>query len=153
MPEPNATAQLPPVVKRITVPMVPRAAFERFTAGIATWWPMDTHSVAGEQTAAVIIEPKVGGRFYERARDGSESDWGEITVWEPPGRLVTTWHPGRGPESAQEVEITFAPQETGTLVELTHRHWEAMGEDAADVRGRYDGGWQHVLALFEQAAT
>lgn len=37
-----------------------------------------------------------GGRVTERLRDGSEAVWGALLVWEPPDRLVMTWHPGHG---------------------------------------------------------
>ena len=38
------------------------------------------------------------GRIYERTPAGTEHDWGEVTVWEPPARLAYLWHlrPDRG---------------------------------------------------------
>ena len=73
----------------------PEHAFAVWTERISTWWPGD-HSVAG---GAVVLEPHVGGRIYERTEDGTEIAWGEVTVWEPPRRLAYLWHlrarPGR----------------------------------------------------------
>src|SRR3712207_9114602 len=65
-------------------------------------WPLRTHSVAQERAETVVMECHEGGRLYERATAGEESDWGRIVAWEPPHRIVYTWHPGRDEETAQE---------------------------------------------------
>ena len=56
-----------------------RHAFEVWTNGIATWWPAN-HSVSGEQGLDVVLEPRVGGRIFERTPTGQEHEWGEITL-------------------------------------------------------------------------
>lgn len=66
-------------------------AFDVWTRRIAAWWPVD-HSVSGEPDLAVVLEPRVGGRIFERLPSGIEHDWGEVTTWEPPARLGYLWH-------------------------------------------------------------
>ncbi|HEY2891163.1 MAG TPA: SRPBCC family protein [Dongiaceae bacterium] len=137
--------RIAPVRKTLTVPLSPEKAFRLFTAGIATWWPLATHSVGESKAETVIMESRAGGRFYERAGDGSIAIWGEVRVWDPPRRLVYSWHPGRGAATAQEVELRFAREGKGTRVQLEHRGWEVLGEKAYSTRDNYDTGWNRVL--------
>lgn len=138
-------ATIAPVRKLLTVPLSPENAFRLFTADVASWWPLASHSVGQGKAETVIMEGRAGGRFYERAGDGSTALWGEVRVWDPPRRLVYTWHPGRGAESAQEVELRFAPEGSGTRIELEHSGWAALGEKAPAMRDNYDTGWNRVL--------
>jgi Activator of Hsp90 ATPase homolog 1-like protein len=134
--------EIAPVTKSVSVNRTPEEAFRIYTEGIATWWPLDTHSPSGK-AETVVIEPREGGRLYERTTDGEEVEWGEILVWDPPRRLVHSWHLGR--REATEVELRFSPEGEGTLVELIHRGWESHGEHAAAVRASYDSGWDYVF--------
>lgn len=139
---------IPPVEKRVMFDGPPEAAFRRFTEEIGSWWPLTRHSVGGDETETAVFEGRVGGRIYERLRDGSTADWGTVSVWEPPNRVVFAWHPGRAPETAQEVEVRFEPADDGTRVVLIHRGWEVLGADAAAIRKEYERGWEGVLALY-----
>lgn len=139
------------VRKEITVSSPPERVFRVYTEDVATWWPIHTHSVGQERVQTLVLERRVGGRVYERLDDGTEHDWGEITVWDPPELLSMTWHPGRGPETAQQVEVRFLAEGEGTRVELEHRGWEQLGESAAGTRDSYDSGWDTVLQRFREA--
>lgn len=136
---------LEPVRKSVTVGRAPDEAFDLFTAGIARWWPMDRYSVSGERTRNVVIEPKAGGEVYEERDDGERFPWGRVLAWEPPARIVLSWHPGRDPDVAQEIEMRFTAVDGGTRVELEHRNWDRLGDEAADVRDTYANGWAEVL--------
>lgn len=131
--------------KAISVACPVEDAFRLYTEGIATWWPLRTHSVAGEDAEICVLEPRLGGRLYERTSGGAEHEWGTVLVWEPPHRLVHSWHPGRDVTGAQEVEIRFAPEGAGTRVELVHTGWERLGDRAAAVFESYESGWDFVL--------
>src|SRR5262245_2879778 len=127
-----------PVRSEVTVKRAPDQAFRIFTRHIARWWPAATHSVSQDGCEIVVLEERVGGRRYERARGGEEHEWGRVLAWEPPRRIVFSWHPGRGAETAQEVEVRF--EEVGadvTRVMLEHRGWEALGDDARAKREDY----------------
>lgn len=148
MREKHTPVGLPPVEKSVTVDWSLEEAFRRFTEEISSWWPMATHSVAQEATEAVVFEGIVGGRIFERHQDGSTATWGKVRVWEPPHRVVFTWHPGAEPESAQEVELRFVATAEGTRMHLSHRGWGRLGERARESRAEYDQGWEGVLQRF-----
>ena len=141
-------ATIAPVTKRIEVPLPPAEAFALFTSGIATWWPLSTHSISEKEVITCAFEAGAGGRIYETDADGNEHEWGRVQVWEPPNRVVYSWFPGRSDSTAQEVEIRFSATGTGTTLELEHRGWEALGERAEAYRTDYDNGWDVVLGRY-----
>lgn len=140
------TTTLEPIEKTVEVDMGIDEAFELFTGGIATWWPVKTHSVAGED-AIPFVEPRAGGRIFERAPSGEEHDWGTVVTWEPPARLAFTFHPGRGPQWSTEVEVTFEQAGETTILRLVHKGWEKVSNGSA-ARAGYFTGWDVVLGYF-----
>ncbi len=131
--------------KSVLVDFAPAEAFELFTARIASWWPVRTHSYGCEEVKDVILEPHVGGRLYE-VTDAGEQDWGKLLAWDPPNGFVLDWQIGEA--CGTEVEVRFSPEGPGTRVELEHR-----GFSASDPRERYAGGWDVVLAPFVESAS
>jgi uncharacterized protein YndB with AHSA1/START domain len=149
MPEPShADSEAGAARLKIRVPLAPAAAFTLFTDGIQEWWPLDEgFTYGGGRFYEIHLEPGVGGRFYERFRDGEEFDVGRVAVWQPPSRVVFTW---RDPEWSDdtEVEVTFEPDGDGTTLELTHRGFDRLGSGWEAIRGRWSSGWPRVLAAF-----
>ena len=131
-----------PVRKSVHVEVAPEDAFRVFTERLADWWPLSTHSGYEDEAATVAF---VAGRLVEVSRAGEENVWGEVTAWEPPGRVAFTWNPNLDKDGHTEVDVRFTANGSGTSVELEHRAWEALGERGADTRDRYDGGWVFVL--------
>jgi hypothetical protein len=124
-------------------------AFTTWTTRIATWWPSD-HTVCGGE---VVLEPGPGGRIFERSTDGTEHDWGRITVWEPPSLLAYSWHLGGVAERATDVEIRFLLREdASTRVEIEHCGWEGLGESAGLWRQRNQIGWDSLIPHYTRGA-
>ena len=140
------------VEKSVTVSVPVERAFEVFTAEVGTWWPLRTHAVDTERSETVVMEGRVGGRLYERTPSGEEHVWGTLVDWEPPNRIVYSWHPGRGEETAQEVEITFSPEAEGTRVDIRHYGWEKLGDRLEETIASYNEGWDKVIAVYARAA-
>lgn len=146
------------VRQSIVVDAPPPRAFAVFTEGIASWWPLATYTIGAAPPETATIEPRAGGRWYERAADGRECDWGRVLVWEPPERVVLTWEISADwqadPGVRTEVEVRFAAQDDGrTRVELEHRGLEAYAERAEEMRGIFgsDDGWLGLLRHFARA--
>jgi uncharacterized protein YndB with AHSA1/START domain len=153
----GAETAIEAVRKTVTVACSVERAFEIFTDGIGSWWPLPTHSVDGERSRGVSFEPGPDGRLVERLENGSESVWGYVLAWEPPHRLVFSWHPGidcarTQVHEATQVEVRFAADGDQTRVELEHRAWERLGERAREARESYETGWAPVLQRFVEAA-
>lgn len=127
-------------------------AFTVWTTRIGTWWPPD-HTVTGEPDLSVVLEGRVGGRIFERTRTGTEHDWGEVTVWEPPHRLVYLWHLRRDRADATEVEIRFVESGHGTRVEIEHRGWERLGAQGPGWREANQAGWASLLPHYRAAVS
>jgi uncharacterized protein YndB with AHSA1/START domain len=150
------TAYVEPVRKTIQVQATPARAFEVFAAGMSRWW-LPTHTINPTKSpiAEVVIEPRSGGRWFERGVDGSECDWGRVLHWEPPTRLVLAWQIDAqwnfDPALRTEVEVRFDAQAEGTTkVSLEHRHLERFGDAAAEMRAAFTspGGWGGLLERY-----
>jgi uncharacterized protein YndB with AHSA1/START domain len=123
----------------------PEHAFTTWTERLSAWWPRD-HTTTG---GTMELEPRVGGRVFERADDGTEIPWGEVTIWEPPHRLGYLWHMRTERENATDVEITFVPRDDGTTrVEIEHRGWDRLGPEW---RARNERGWTTLIPYYEEA--
>ena len=156
----NAIIVPAPIRRSVVVNADPATAFRIFTARMGAWWPK-SHSVNPQTTQAdVVVEPKVGGRWFERGADGSESPWGHVMSWDPPGRLLLGWQLDADwqfdPDRVTEVEVRFMPQADGTtLVELEHRNLERFGDRAEEVAAGIGSpqGWGGMLAAFAGLAA
>jgi uncharacterized protein YndB with AHSA1/START domain len=136
-----------PVRKSVLVQAPPDKGFEVFTRGMGRWWSKE-HSINTSPMVDVVIEPRAGGRWYERGEDGSECQWGHVIVWEAPKRLVLAWQlNGDWKFDASlitEVEIRFTAEGGATHV------LEKFGEKAETIRTMIDapGGWAGLLDAF-----
>jgi uncharacterized protein YndB with AHSA1/START domain len=142
------------VIEKSVVVVAPaETAFRVFTEEIGSWWPLRTHAVDTDKSDAVVLEGRIGGRLFERTPDGDEHDWGTLVAWEPPSRVGYTWYPGRGAETAQEVEVRFTPEGDGTRVDVRHWGWEKHPGALEETITSYNEGWDTVLARYEEAAN
>lgn len=139
--------------KSVAVQAPVETAFRIFTEEIHTWWPLGTHAVDAAHAETAVIEGREGGRLFERTASGEEHVWGTVLTWEPPRRVGYSWHPGRGEETAQEVEVTFTPDGDGTRVDLRHWGWEKFGDRLEEIVADYNEGWDHVIGQYVEKAN
>jgi len=149
------------VRKSIRVKAPIERAFSVFVEQMETWWPA-THHIGITPFEAIFVEPRVGGRWYERNAKGELCDWGKVLKWDPPHRVAFSWHVGPGhdqpewkfdpdPEKSSEVEIRFTAEAADiTFVELEHSKLERHGEGYEQLRAMFDGpgAWITILELY-----
>jgi uncharacterized protein YndB with AHSA1/START domain len=148
------------VHKVLSVKAPPEVAWRVFTEKMGTWWPLDNYKIGKPKAVDAVIEPKVGGRWYERGEDGSSCDWGRVLAWEPPKRLVLSWDISADwqfdPNLKTELEIRFLPEGSdSTRVELVHRHLDRYGARRDEMRRIFDssGDWGRLLQMFAGVAV
>lgn len=139
-----------PLELEFDVACSPQHAFDTWALDTAGWWPA-SHSVSTDPGLVVRLEPRVGGRIFERTPSGDEHEWGEVTVWEPPERLAYLWHLRQDRDDATQVEITFTGSEQRTTVRIIHSGWERLGAKGSDLRGRNRAGWDGLLPRYVAA--
>jgi uncharacterized protein YndB with AHSA1/START domain len=138
-----------PLRNEFTLGCAPEHAFEVWAERTSLWWPA-SHSVSGAPEA-VTFEPRTGGRVFERGPSGEEHNWGRVLAWEPPRRLVYSWHLRQDAADATEVEITFTASGAGTTVAIVHRGWERLGARGPGLRERNMRAWAGLLAAYVAA--
>lgn len=146
------------VQKSVHVAAKPERAFRVFTEQIGRWWPLVSHHIGAAAAEHCVLEPFVGGRWFERGVDGSECEWGRVLAWEPPRRVVLAWQISAewryDRELLTEVEVRFVAADGGTRVELEHRLLDRYGERAAEMQAILGspGGWGGMLGAFAELA-
>ncbi len=148
------------VRKTITVDSPQDTAFRVFCEEMSSWWPLDQYTIGDQPAVAAVLEPRVGGRWYEQAADATQCDWGRVITWQPPELLVVTWEISAdwAPDSniKSEVEVRFISDgPSRTRVELEHRNLATFGDQAEMMRGIFDSdnGWTGLLARYAALAN
>lgn len=137
------TAIGPLVVRRsIWIDATPRRVWEEFEdlERMQRWF--------GTGHTLVAYEPRVGAEVDTDAGaldDGEALRFvGRVTVFDPPNELTfeQDWV-GHGWKAAPLVTIRLTPIDGGTLVELLHHGFEALGDAtvAAENHRGFEGGW------------
>jgi hypothetical protein len=148
------------VRKSVRVEASIERAFHVFVEQMETWWPKD-HHIGSREWELIVIEPRVGGRWYEQDAVGGQCDWGTVLQWDPPHKARFSWHVGPNRDSgewsfdpdasrASELEIRFTADGGATRVELEHSRLERHRIGAEKLRAIFDspGAWEQILASY-----
>lgn len=148
------------VQKSVRVQAPREVAWRVFTENMGTWWPLENYKIGQAKAVDAVVEPRVGGRWYERGEDGSTCDWGSVLAWEPPSRLVLSWDITADwrydPELKTEIELRFISEGAhATRVELEHRRLDRYGARRDEMRRIFEteGDWGRLLEMFARAAV
>ncbi len=141
MTEPSS---VPDVRKKVTVDVPVERAFAVFAQYPLEWFP-EAH-VFVKNRVSLVIEPRVGGRYFERGADGTEIAWGTVVEWDPPRRIVLTWRVGANwapvfdDEKASFIKVDFEPLgPSSTQVALTHADLHRHGAAAPGIYAALNG--------------
>ncbi|MDR6881158.1 SRPBCC family protein [Bacillus sp. 3255] len=96
----------------------------------------------------VLLDPSIGGK-YRIDVNGSDIAMGEYKEIIPNEKIVMTWgweRSGVVPPGSSTVEFRLTPQDSGTLLVLTHYNLPAT-EVASHVQG-----WSHYMPRLQSAA-
>ena len=154
------TAEEAVVRKSIRVHVPIELAFSVFVEQMEVWWPA-AHHIGANPFQSIFVEPRVGGRWFERDASGNECDWGQVRAWDPPRLVTFSWH--LGPDwkfdpdlaKASDVAIRFTSEGPATtFVELEHSGFERHGEGHERLRVILDSpdAWANTLVEFAKAA-
>ncbi len=153
--DPDAETSVRTVV-RVDAPI--EHAFRVFTAEFASWWPA-SHHIGQAPLVTAIVEPRIGGRWYELDSDGSTCDWGTVLAWDPPRHVALSWYLDEEfrrlhrPDHVSRIDVRFTAQADGsTEVELVHSNLDAHGEGWRRLRDRVGapGGWPGLLRRYAE---
>ena len=82
------TETIQPVSVSVSVGVDQKRAFEVFADEMTSWWPAG-HHIGEAPIQQVVVEPFVGGRWYTKHTDGSETETGVVTAYDAPLSLST----------------------------------------------------------------
>jgi uncharacterized protein YndB with AHSA1/START domain len=149
------------VTKSVVVNAPIAHCFKVFTERFDTWWPR-SHHIGKAEPYTAILEPREGGRWFERGSDGSECEWGRVLVYAPPTRVAVSWHLGQDfkydpdPAKASRVDVTFHDEGSGkTRVDVVHSQLDRHGDGWQKVKESVGsmGGWPLIIEAYAASAA
>ena len=144
---------------QVTVEAPIERAFAVFTEECDSWWPRSYRLGEAERTDA-RIEPRAGGRWFERTADGTETDWGDVLDCNVPERLAVSWQitpdfqREPNPARASRIELRFAANGPDrTTVTLVHHELERHGEQWQVMRDAVARAWPEIMDAYAAVAA
>jgi uncharacterized protein YndB with AHSA1/START domain len=116
----------------LRVKATPERAFAAFVEEIGAWWRPSLLFQTTPRPGRLSFEPGKGGRLIETRAGGKIFEIGEISVWEPPRRLVFSWRQASFPlDLHTEVEVGFEAVGAETRVSIEHRGFDQVPRESA----------------------
>jgi uncharacterized protein YndB with AHSA1/START domain len=135
------------------------ATFRLFTEQTDAWWKRGPRfRIAGTNRGVLHLEPRLNGRLFESFDSGGVMRvvrTGRVRAWEPPTLIAFAWRAGQcAPHELTDVEVTFEPSGTATLVTVTNRGWKALGSDPPALRALepISSFWDELLHSLDELA-
>ena len=128
--------------------LVPRERLWECLLDVGAWWLYREKGKASD----VVLEPRLGGRFYERFAGGEEGSlWGVVTHVERPEVLRLCGFLGMDSPAMNVYEYRLEARGETTRLKLSHRAFGLMRPAARDdYHGGWKGLWESLRAFAER---
>jgi uncharacterized protein YndB with AHSA1/START domain len=124
--------------------------FTALTGSTALWWGRDF--VESKTTSDVILEPRLGGRLYERwgrlGHDSHGAIHATVTAMHRPQLLRLSGPFGLTKKAVQAVLVFELTEESDMKTKLS-LSYQAVGNIDEETKGKYLKGWQDLLDRFK----
>jgi uncharacterized protein YndB with AHSA1/START domain len=133
----------------ITIEATPEQVFSALTTGVSMWW--GNPYLEREDASDLVLEPKLGGRFFERwgqeQNDHHGSLLGRVTAIDRPRLLRLIGQFGiTSVSTVAVVSIKLSRLEDGTHLKFS---FNAHGDFDEPTRLRYGRGWCALRSQLE----
>ena len=110
---------------------------------VGSWWHPDFYAIPG---ATITLEPRAGGRLYEKNPDGAEGLWYTVTAINPERILELVGHlrPEYGGPATSLLKLSLGEKDGVTKLAITDTLFGSIDENT---RKNIGTGWQQ---LFEE---
>jgi hypothetical protein len=140
----------------------PERAFAVFVDEFDRWWPRD-YTWGKDKLAEIGIEPKIGGKCFERTTDGALAVWGTVLSIQRPSHIVIAWQvkadrtaePDERTASRIDVRFVAVEGEGVSDVVVVHRDFPRHGDgwEAYRTRMASKEGWPRLIQLYAKAVA
>ena len=128
------------ITEEVVIKAAPSRVFNAVTRKVAAWW--GAPYLYTKLATDVILEPKLGGKFYEAWGTGQGRLWGIVTQIRKNEWIEITGTIGMKGAVQGIISFSLEPKEESTLVTLTHH---AIGQITEDMKTGYSTGWKDLL--------
>lgn len=128
------------IEQEVTIQAPPERVFDALTSEVGNWW---SHAF-DDAPKAILLEPRVGGRFHEVWGDEEGALYATVTRLRRPSELRLAGPFGMSRPVQGVIAFALEPLEGGraTRLRLSHR---AIGDLDDDTERTYDAGWRELL--------
>ncbi len=116
--------------------------FDALTENIAAWWGVPYY--IGDKPKDLILEPKVGGRFYEVWSSTEGSLWGVVSEIRKNERLEISGSIGMSGAVHGKLGFDLQTKGKSTMLKMTH---SAVGDVDEESRKNFSVGWKDLLGI------
>jgi uncharacterized protein YndB with AHSA1/START domain len=128
------------IKQELTIDAKADKVFAALTKDTSFWW--GAPYLIDDQLKALVVEPKLGGKFYEDWGDGGGAIWGIVTQWKQNEIFEFTGKCGMGGAVNGVICFTLESKGSSTLLKLEH---DAVGHVTDKTQSGYSYGWNDLL--------